>query len=295
MDHKALIASISVDDRAALLEKSDAAGLRHLVVHWGLILLCGGLIAAGVPGWPLLLIPQGVLLVFLFTLQHECVHKTPFATERMNEWIMRICAVLIILPPAHFRYFHLAHHRHTNDPDNDPELQGAGPDTWPGFLLKITGIPVWRFHLTLVARNAFGLCNALYVPAARLPDVQREAVVMLGIYAFALAALFAGQAWIFWCWFLPVVLGQPFLRFYLMAEHGRCPQVANMLQNSRATFTNRIVRFLAWNMPYHAEHHAFPTVPFHNLPALHRIAAQHITNTSDGYLAYHREAASARV
>ena len=31
--------------------------------------------------------------------------------------------------------------------------------------------------------------------------------------------------------------------------------------------------FLAWNMPYHAEHHAFPAVPFHNLPAVNRLIA----------------------
>ena len=30
------------------------------------------------------------------------------------------------------------------------------------------------------------------------------------------------------------------------------------------------VRVLFWNMPYHAEHHAFPDVPFHHLPAVSR-------------------------
>jgi fatty acid desaturase len=35
------------------------------------------------------------------------------------------------------------------------------------------------------------------------------------------------------------------------------------------TLTNRIIRFLAWNMPYHVEHHTLPNVPFHKLPALH--------------------------
>ena len=31
-----------------------------------------------------------------------------------------------------------------------------------------------------------------------------------------------------------------------------------------------LVRFLAWNMPYHAEHHLFPNIAFHNLPEAHR-------------------------
>ncbi|MGR3468946.1 MAG: fatty acid desaturase, partial [Shimia sp.] len=64
------------------------------------------------------------------------------------------------------------------------------------------------------------------------------------------------------------------------------PPVANMLENSRTTFTNRVVRFLAWNMPYHAEHHAYPQVPFHQLPALHAHTARHLKSTSDGYAAF---------
>ena len=39
-----------------------------------------------------------------------------------------------------------------------------------------------------------------------------------------------------------------------------------MLENSRTTYTNALVRFLAWNMPFHAEHHAWPSIPFHALP-----------------------------
>jgi fatty acid desaturase len=32
---------------------------------------------------------------------------------------------------------------------------------------------------------------------------------------------------------------------------------------------NPISRFMYWNMNYHVEHHMFPMVPFHALPALH--------------------------
>lgn len=46
-----------------------------------------------------------------------------------------------------------------------------------------------------------------------------------------------------------------------------------MFLNTRTTLTTRVVRFLAWNMPYHAEHHAMPSVPFHKLPVLHDMTA----------------------
>ncbi len=289
MDHKALIASLSAEDRRLMLERSDAKGLEHLAVHWGLIALVGCLIMAGVPGWQALLIPQGVLIIFCFTLLHETVHKTPFATEWLNEAVMHVCGFLVILPPEHFRYFHLAHHRFTNDPDKDPELAGEKPSTWSGYLWRITGIPIWREHIGQILRNAAGRAEDEFLPEGRKVRVRLEARVMIALYLVVAVQLTMGQTWLFWCWLGPAVLGQPFLRLYLMAEHGRCPPVANMLENTRTTFTNRLVRRLAWNMPYHAEHHAWPMAPFHKLPVLHEIAKPHLKKTSNGYTEFHRE------
>ena len=77
---------------------------------------------------------------------------------------------------------------------------------------------------------------------------------------------------------VPVVLGQPMLRLYLLAEHTGCPMVPEMLENSRTVHTNAVVRFLAWNMPYHAEHHAYAAIPFHALPRTHAALAPFIPN-----------------
>ena len=111
---------------------------------------------------------------------------------------------------------------------------------------------------------------------------------MLLAYALIAVSLLASSTAL-WLWVVPVVLGQPVLRLYLLAEHGDAPMVANMLENSRTTFTNRIVRFLAWNMPYHAEHHSYPQVPFHRLPALHGVMRAHLATTAEGYAAFTRD------
>ena len=90
-------------------------------------------------------------------------------------------------------------------------------------------------------------------------------------------------------WLLPILLGQPFLRLYLMAEHTGCASDDDMIANTRTTLSNPIVRALAWNMTYHTEHHVFPSVPFHALPALHEDMKDHLKNTAPGYLAVQRE------
>ncbi|MGR4001096.1 MAG: fatty acid desaturase, partial [Alphaproteobacteria bacterium] len=53
------------------------------------------------------------------------------------------------------------------------------------------------------------------------------------------------------------------------------------------TLSNPVVRFLAWNMPYHTEHHIYPTVPFHHLPKLHRLLSPHLVNREHGYFRFH--------
>tara|TARA_Y100000588_G_scaffold323061_1_gene355449 strand:- start:75 stop:455 length:381 start_codon:yes stop_codon:yes gene_type:complete len=117
----------------------------------------------------------------------------------------------------------------------------------------------------------------------------REARYVLLAYAGAISVSMAsGSAMLFYYWVIPVFMAQPVLRLFLMAEHGQCPFVPNMLVNSRTTTSNSLVRLLAWNMPYHAEHHAYAAVPFHALPALHRHIAPAIEVRSPGYCAFHR-------
>jgi fatty acid desaturase len=284
-DHRAFLAAVPPGARAALTARSDRAGLVHLAGHAGLIALTSVLILAQVPFWGLLLPVQGVLIVFLFTLEHECTHKTPFASLRLNEGVGHLTGFLLLLPFRWFRYFHLAHHRHTNIAGLDPELDGAKPETLAAWLLHVSGLPYWWAGARLIWRLARGSERAAYLPAPALPGIEAEARILLGIYAVAGASLWFSPALI-WVWIVPVLLGQPFLRLYLLAEHGDCPQVAAMFANTRTTFTNGVVRFLAWNMPYHTEHHVWPAVPFHQLPALHRRMRAHLGVTAAGYAAF---------
>ncbi len=286
MDHKQLLQTLPPETKARLTARSNAAGLRHLAMYLGLLALCAAYIAAQAPFWGLVLIPQGVLLVFLFTLSHECTHETPFASPWINTIVGHAIAPLLTLPFVWFRYFHLAHHRYTNDPEHDPEIAGHGrPGTWRAYALYLTGWGYWSGNARTLWTNAFGTIDAPYLPPRKHAAMRREARIILGLYALAVFSLLISPL-LLWIWVIPVLIAQPVLRLYLLAEHGHCPPVANMLENTRTTLTTRVVRFLAWNMPYHAEHHAFPAVPFHHLPALHDHMAPHLKSVSPGYAAF---------
>jgi fatty acid desaturase len=173
-------------------------------------------------------------------------------------------------------------------PGKDPELATPKPETWGQYLGYVSGIPVWISHLSGLVRNAAGRCEDEYVPAGKRRAVRNEALLMIAAYlALFLGSLALNSPVLIYVWLIPLLIGQPFLRLYLLAEHGRCAYVASMLENSRTTYTNWLVRRLAWNMPYHAEHHAYPAVPFHKLPDLHRLAEQHLLVTEAGYLRFH--------
>lgn len=105
MASRKYVQSLSSVQRRELSRKSNLAGLKSLVFHAGSIILIGWLIAQRIPFWPLLMVVQGILIVFLFTLLHETIHRTAFATRMVNEIVSDICGFLILLPARWFRYF----------------------------------------------------------------------------------------------------------------------------------------------------------------------------------------------
>ena len=272
------------DERRGLLQRSDRKGLTHLSGHLAALGVTGSLIALEVPGWPVLLLPHGILLAFLFCLLHEAVHGTPFRSGWLNTGAARSVGFVIFLPPAWFRHFHMAHHRHTHDPARDPELARPLSRSKPGLAWHIAGGSYSVREARVLLVNAAGRNRDAFVPPAARSAVAREARLYLLLYATAaaLSVHFATTA-LLWLWLVPILLGQPFLRLYLLAEHTGCPHVPDMLRNTRTTFTNALVRFVAWNMPYHVEHHVNPAVPFHRLPAFHRVLRDDLAVTAKGY------------
>jgi fatty acid desaturase len=281
------VSDLPAPTRAALTARANAPGLRHLALHLGAIGLTGAGIAVQVPLWWALLPIHGVLIVFLFTLQHECTHRTPFAQDRLSDILGHAIGVLLLNPFLWFRAFHLAHHRWTNRP-GDPELEGRPIDSRARWLWHVSGLPWWASQAGTLLRLVRGRERPVWLGGAARARAEREARILLALYLLAGLSLLWSPL-LLWLWIVPVLLGQPVLRLYLLAEHGDCPRVADMLENTRTTFTNRIVRALAWNMPYHAEHHLFPQVPFDRLPELHRLVRDRLKVTAPGYAAFTRQ------
>ena len=286
-DHRAFLSRVSADQRRALTETRDGPALRRIALHAAVIGTGMAWIALALPLWWLMIWPTGIALAFLFTLQHECTHKTPFRTPWLNEGIGHVTGLLLVQPFLWFRAFHMAHHRYTNLPGQDPELDGDKPETWAEIIWHLATTGYWVSKGHVLWQNAVGHPEASYVSDRLRPILKREARLYLAAYAllFVASVLWLGPL-LLWIWLLPLLTGFPVLRLYLLAEHGRCPQVANMFENTRTTYTGRLVRFFAWNMPYHTAHHVWPTVPFFKLPDLNAQMQDELRVTSPSYRAF---------
>ncbi len=263
-----------------LTRRSDARGLLQLGAHLAMLLFAGiGLHLTRDSAWLIFTLPfYSALLIFLFAPLHETLHFTVFKTRWLNNLVAAVTGFLLLLPFQNFRTFHYAHHRHTQNPELDPELLDMKPLLRRHYWLYLTGLPTWWQSLVSIWRHAAGVVDESYIEARHRKTIIKEARIHLAGYALLLLfSVLWSSAALWWYWILPALVGQPMLRLYLLAEHSGCDFSDNMLENSRTTYTTPWLNFLAWNMPYHAEHHYLASVPFHALPALarlHRAACQ---------------------
>ena len=271
---------------------SDGPGWVRLLSHLATIVV-GGVV------WRLDTLPTGLRLLCLvlsgvalatcFAGLHECCHRTAFRSKRLNDGVAWLMGVLSFYNATFYRRYHQWHHRYTHQPGLDPELEDPVPTTLLAYVLEISGWHWWTGKMRGYARLLWGdLSSVPYLSPEVIPQVRRSVRLQFALYAaLAAGSCIAGNGLLLWNWLLPLALGQPFLRILLLAEHTGCDYSADGLANTRTTLTLAPVRWLMWNMPFHAEHHLYPSMPFHALPAAHRWIAPKLKHLDRGYLAVH--------
>ena len=280
-------------DMRALSRRSDWRGTAQLAAHAGCMTATGLLVWLAMPSWWLLLpamLLHGVTIVTLFAPMHECVHRTAFASRGANVAVGWVAGVLSFYNSTFYWYFHSWHHRYTQDPARDPELMYPKAESLPAYLREASSLNFWWRRALDYPRLALGLVKGLpFVPDGARREIALSMMAQLLVYAAAASAVAFGFTAVLFYWFLPVILAQPLLRAVLVAEHTGCSQTADGLSNTRTTLAARPMRLLMWNMPFHAEHHLYPAIPFHLLPTAHATLREHLAHLGSSYPAVNRE------
>lgn len=276
----------------ALMTRSDRPALLRVAGFGAMLAVTTTLIWLAQGQWWIVpaMFAQGVVIVHLFALQHECVHYTAFKTRKLNDIFGNICGYAIILPNQQFRYEHCNHHTYTQLKGQDPELIELPISVWT-YLWYISSVPYWQNKFKQIARNAAGRLNdddRTFLGKHEAPVIFREARLMIGFYAaILLTCLVTGWTGPLWYWLLPLFLGEPVMRFIRLTEHVGRPNVDDMTQNTRTSMVSKPMQYLSWNMNYHAEHHYAASVPFHALPQLHDKLSDYVHVEPRGYLGAH--------
>ena len=281
----------------ALSTRSDVRGAVRTASHYGAVAIFGTLIVLIAstcgPAWALpLIVVQGFFVAFLFMVVHETAHKTAFRSRVLNLAVGNLSAFTIVLPYEYYCLFHWDHHRYTQDPNKDPELiVGPKPASDAQLAIAYSGLTQVAGRVRLMLGHALtGKVSVPWIPEAKRDDVVREARLYTAGYVLLLVvSLVLNTAVLLWVWIIPLLVGQLILRPYLYSEHTGCERTRSAFDNTRTTYTGMFVKWFAWNMPYHVEHHAYPSVPFHALPKLNRLVADRIVFEGRSYRAVTRE------
>ncbi|HVY99917.1 MAG TPA: fatty acid desaturase [Dongiaceae bacterium] len=286
-------------DKARLKElcrRSDRAGFANFG-PWVALLAASGVLA-GLSWGTWWAVPAFFLYGTLYTSSdahwHECAHGTAFRTRWINEAFYHATSFMCLREAYLWRWSHARHHTHTIMAGLDPEIQVPRPARlWP-VVIDLFYLYSGLVEARKIALHACGVITAdarTFVPAGEIPKMVWTSRAYVAVTAgFAAWSVAVGS-------FLPMMF-VVLPRFYAawlhqicaMTQHaGLAESVRDHRLNTRTVYMNPVVQFLYANMNFHMEHHMFPMVPFHALPALHEEIKAQMPKAYPGLLGAYRE------
>jgi len=290
--------TLSASDQKAIRAMSGGAPISFLgtlSLTWALIALA---IAAGV--YLDSVAANVAIICFIATRQnvlglltHEQVHRNGMRSRTGDVVANLFCAFPILISLEGYRRIHLTHHRkYFTDADPDYRRKQGREWTFPQ--------SVRAFAVTLFC-DLIGL-SLIATVRGKTPDKAGDKkragpnlALRLGYYGAVAFALSYTNTWAYFLlyWVLPIAtVLQVIVRWGAICEH-RYNLVNPSIPESTPLIQPRWWEALLLpnlNFNLHVYHHWYPTIPFKNLPRVHRIFVNNgLVDTSrvfDGYVDY---------
>ena len=225
---------------------------------------CGG--ASGRGGWCPPLVVDGVVMAHLLRAppRVQPPHRLPRPGAPTRSW-RGWCGVIVGCRRATSASSTRPTTASPSRPDLDPELIDVPADRRRYAPVRRSASRTGGGRTCGSRRRAPAGLRASFVPPAECPASPRGARVRRHLRARRLVSIDREHRAL-WLWLLPRLVGEPAMRVARLSEHAGRPRTADVTENTRSLRVPLPLRLLAWNMPFHAEHHAAPSVPFHALP-----------------------------
>lgn len=288
--------------RELMVRKNHPAVPRFVIMQLLFIVTCYWVVVAWHSSlWEVILsqLSFGLLSASIFACNHETVHRTAFKSIVLNRIAAAICGFECLYASTAFKELHFTHHRHTHEPGLDPEISfGNTPipsvlRALPTYLAWCTGLPMLVFKVFMVLCGSIGMPEPIRKFA--FPFIRPEVRMKLWIESLLISLTYTLIIYLamnvnsgFWALLLAQVTGHLMLSGYLAAEHNGLPhEETNIFKKTRSMNCSKFMKIWMWNMTYHAEHHAYPAIPFHALPELHQLLKEEITHKDLTYSKFH--------
>jgi beta-carotene hydroxylase len=210
-----------------------------------------------------------VLTYFSYSVLHESVHGSITGNDQSLRWLNKalgyMAAWIVMIPLTAHRHEHTAHHRYTNDKENDPDFHIG---SMRGSLLSWVRVALytWFSQFSHYAKNRWSdtaprqnLYLCLEVTAALLP---RLAVLLSGYWVEGLAIFVLA-------WLIGAIA---LLYLFAYVVHRPHEQAGRYADTSTVLIPGPLGTLLTWLwlfQNYHSIHHLFPRVPFYHYAKLY--------------------------
>jgi fatty acid desaturase len=228
---------------------------------------------------------QGCILGGCLNACHDCTHASFGKSLLVNRLAGIFWSSIILLNFTLYKYFHFEHHRYANA-QGDPESPRVFSNLWD-YVQNLPGtsfsIPFWLMSV----RAAFGHFPHFIRSEKARRDVHLDNIALLVWLLMIVTATVLWPDYTIRLYWIPLIVFLP-MEFWLNSlDHYGCDQGANVLCNTRSTSSNFLLRYILWNSNYHAEHHAYPSIPSHNLHRLHLLIGDHFKFREQSYVLFH--------
>ncbi|MEL6568992.1 MAG: fatty acid desaturase [Pseudomonadota bacterium] len=263
-------------DRELLKTERDIAQRFKGGVPWGAVVWGLGNFALWLALWPLTL--SGVLpLWFSFILatisvtvsylpsheaQHDIIARPGQKLRWLNELVGHTSTIPLALPYRMAKLTHIEHHKHTNDPDLDPDYgtHAKGPFSaiWKSIERRQPGSKTSKSYGATLRR--------IGTPQSKL--AMRDAMLyQLGFYSILFAIAWSGFALeAALLWWLPKHIAMTYIDFFLSWSPHHPAEVKGRYRDTRA-FRSHLGNIGSMGMQFHIVHHLHPTIPLMRTPA----------------------------
>lgn len=218
-------------------------------------------------------VPFVAVVTYLsYTVLHESVHGSIGGSDRSLRWLNKamgyVAGWITMIPLTAHRHEHMAHHRHANEEESDPDYHIASMRD--SLLAPVrAALQAWINQFVYYARNRWAdapprqnLYLCLEVTAALLP---RLAVILAGYWV-------EGIVLFVFAWMIGAII---LLYLFAYVVHRPHEQVGRYLDTATivpptSTPWHTGLNWLWMFQNYHSIHHLFPRVPFYKYAELYQ-------------------------